>query len=126
MSADGDGILIVEDETEIRNLLTMLFELEGFTVYQAVDGEHALEVFQEDKDNIVLMITDLGLPRLGGVELITKLRAIKPSIKIIGSSGYGRQNVREEVLNAGGDLFVPKPFVADELMETVRKLLGRS
>jgi two-component system cell cycle sensor histidine kinase/response regulator CckA len=123
--ADGArAVLLVEDEYEILGLLSMLFELEGFTVYQAPDGEQALALMEQHLDTIVLLVTDLGLPKLGGVELIERARALKPSIKIIGSSGYGRSNVRDEVLKSGGDVFLPKPFVASELVTTARSLLG--
>jgi len=118
------GVLIVEDEHEIRGLLAVVFEIEKFKVYQAQDGIDALEVFKEHEDDIKLLITDLGLPRLGGVELIEQIRALKPSVKIIGSSGYGRSNVREEVLQAGGDIFLPKPYITKDLINTAKQLLG--
>ncbi|MFN0157934.1 MAG: response regulator [Bacteroidota bacterium] len=123
MSSLG-GVLIAEDEEEIRELLAMIFEMEQFTVFRAVDGQHALEIFSEHLDEIALLITDLGLPRLGGVDLIEKVRALKPTVRIIGSSGYGRANVRKEVLAAGADDFMPKPFVAAELVLKAKKMLG--
>lgn len=121
----GPAVLIVEDEPEIRFLLGMVFETENFRVYQANDGEEALRMLTNHLDQIVLMITDLGLPKVEGVELIQKARALKPSLKIIGASGFGRKNVHEEVLKAGGDEFVPKPFVTGELVQTARNLLGK-
>lgn len=119
----NSGLLIVEDDTEIRILLSEVFRIERFEVYQASDGEEALTVFNAHQDKIALVITDLGLPKLGGVELIEQIRAIKPDVKIIGSSGYGRINIREEVLQAGGDEFIPKPYVTAELIKTVRRFL---
>ena len=119
------SVLIVDDEEEIRNLLAMLFEMEGFTVFQANDGEEAFDIFRAHPGMIDAIFTDLGLPRLGGVELIGMVRAISPSVTLIGSSGFGLENVGEKVLAAGGDLFVPKPFVAAELVRTVKDLLDR-
>lgn len=118
------GVLLAEDEEEIRTLMGMLFELEGFKVFHAVDGQAALETFNAHSNEIGVLITDLGLPRLGGVELIGKVRALNPAVKIIGSSGYGRSNVRDEVLSAGGDDFFPKPFVAADLVNKVKQLMG--
>ncbi len=118
------GILIVEDDAEIRILLSEVFRMEKFDVYQASDGEEAFQIFAAHEDKIALMITDLGLPKLGGVELIAKVRAVNPWIKIIGSSGYGRANIRGEVLQAGGDEFFPKPYVTVELIKTVKRLLS--
>ena len=122
--ASRKGILIAEDENTIRTLLAALFEREHFTVYQAVDGLAALELFEAHANHIALLITDLGLPKLGGVELISELKSLKRTIKVIAISGYGRDEVRTEVLNAGGDAFLPKPLVVKDLLQVVKRLLG--
>jgi DNA-binding response OmpR family regulator len=122
----GNGVLIVEDEDQIRVLVALLFELEQFTVYQAINGREALETFLHHRDQIALLITDLGLPEMGGLELVQRVREAKPTVRIIGTSGFGRQNVREELLKAGGDEFVPKPFAADDLIKMSKQLLGRA
>jgi two-component system response regulator (stage 0 sporulation protein F) len=119
------GVLLVEDEFEIRTLLAEVFRMERYDVFQAADGVEALEVFSRNQDHIDLMITDLGLPNLGGIELIEKVRSLKPAMKIIGSSGYGRVNIRDEVLGAGGDEFIPKPYVTMELIRSVKRLLSQ-
>ncbi len=119
------GILIVEDESEIRTLMGFLFASENFVVYEETNGEVALEVFKQHQDEIGLLITDLGLPGIGGLQLIAEVRRLKPSMKIIGTSGYGRVNVRDEVLRAGGDEFVAKPFNVDDVMRLSKTLLGR-
>ncbi len=119
-------ILISEDEVDINNLLTLVLQLENFTVLQAFDGLTAYETFLAHKDEIDLVVTDLGLPKMGGVELIEKVRGLKPSVKIIGASGFGRVNVREEVMNAGADEFMPKPYITADLLLLAKKLLGRS
>lgn len=123
--AEGQvGILVAEDETDICNLLAMILRAEGFLVFEARDGLEAFEIFKAHADEIALLITDLGLPGLGGVELIEKAKQIKPSVKVIGASGFGRNNVREEVMKAGGHEFLPKPYVAADLVATARKLLA--
>jgi CheY-like chemotaxis protein len=118
------GVLIAEDEAEIRTLLTGVFEFEGFEVYAAHDGEAALKMFASHADAIVLIVVDLGMPKMGGLDVIEKVRQLKPSVKIIAASGYGRENVHEIVLKAGGDAFLSKPFVIAELIETTRKILS--
>ncbi len=117
-------ILISEDEADINGLLALILQAENFNVYQAFDGMAALETFIAHQDEIDLLVTDLGLPKLGGVELIAKIRKMKPSVKIIGASGFGRNNVREEVMQAGGDEFLPKPYVTSELVALAKKLLN--
>ena len=118
------GLLIAEDEDELRVLLTVVLEAEGFKVFQAEDGQQAIELVEKHLDEIDIIFTDLGLPRLSGLDLIQRARKMKPSLKIIGSSGYGRANVREEVLKAGGDQFHPKPFIAGELIDAIKKLVA--
>ena len=119
-------ILISEDETDINNLLSLILQTEGFNTLQAFDGLEALETFTTHQKEVDLLVTDLGLPRLGGLELISKVRELKPSVKIIGASGFGRSNVREEVMKAGGDEFLPKPYVTADLVELAKQLLGTS
>ena len=120
------GLLIAEDEDELRILLSSVLEAEGYKVFQAADGQEGIELLERHLDEIVVVISDLGLPVVSGLDLIQKARKLKPSLKIIGSSGYGRATVRDEVLNAGGDEFQPKPFIVSELMETIGRLLNKS
>jgi DNA-binding response OmpR family regulator len=123
MAENNPTILISEDEADINNLLTIVLQAENFNVLQAFDGLAALETFTTHVDEIDLLVTDLGLPKLGGVELIEKVRKMKPSVKIIGASGFGRTNVREQVMHAGADEFMPKPYITSDLLDLVKKLL---
>ena len=119
------GLLIAEDEEELRILLASVLEVEGYKVFQARDGQAGVDLLQEHLDEIVVVITDLGLPIVSGLELIQKARALKPSLKIVGCSGYGRATVRDEVLNAGGDEFQPKPFIVGDLIDMLKHLLDQ-
>jgi DNA-binding response OmpR family regulator len=85
MTKNRPTILISEDEADINNLLTLILESENFHVYQAFDGQAALDMFSAHQDEIDLLVTDLGLPKMGGVELIAAVRKMKPSLKIIGA-----------------------------------------
>jgi DNA-binding response OmpR family regulator len=118
------GVLIAEDEDEIRDLVSSILTLEKFKVFQAVDGTSALETFTKHSDEIALVITDLGLPGLGGLELIEQIRNLSPSVRIIGISGFGHFNVREKIVKAGADEFIAKPFVMDDLIILAKQLLG--
>jgi len=116
------GVLIAEDDDEILRLLALVLRLEGYTVYEALDGARALEMFREHRGGIRVVLTDLGLPGLGGIDLIRAIRAEAPEMKIVGASGFGHDNMREEVLAAGGDEFLPKPFVTGDLVQLVHRL----
>jgi two-component system, cell cycle sensor histidine kinase and response regulator CckA len=123
--AAGNAVLLVEDEAELRSLFAVLLEMESITVFQAEDGEQALQVFEQHRDEIGLLITDLGLPHVGGVDLIGRIRAMKPSMRILGTSGLSADEVREMVITAGADDFIPKPFSPQEAIEKVRTYLPR-
>jgi DNA-binding response OmpR family regulator len=124
MADSQGGVLIVEDEEELRNLFAILLEMDGFTVFQANDGREGLEMLQEHAQEISLLITDLNLPRIGGVDLISKARALNPTIKIVGTSGMSGEAVRLMVMKAGADDFLPKPFQPQEAINKLRAILG--
>ena len=124
MADSPGGVLIVEDEEELRNLFALLLEMDGFTVFQANDGSNGLEMLQEHVAEIRLLITDLNLPRVGGVDLIRRARALNPDIKIVGTSGMSGESVRLMVMKAGADDFLPKPFQPKEAISKLRALLG--
>ncbi len=121
---DG-GILIVEDEHELRSLFALLLEVEGYTVYQADDGKQGLEVLRAHAGDIGLLITDLNLPQLAGIDLISHARTINPSVKIVGTSGMGGTAIREMVLKAGADVFLPKPFQPQEAIRMLNSIMGK-
>lgn len=118
------AVLVVEDDNELRKLLGLLLETEGFKVFEADDGQVALDVLAAHSGEIDMVITDLGLPRVGGVELIKRIRATDLKVRIIGTSGFGAKNVREMVLAAGANEFFPKPFSVPEIIDKVIALTG--
>jgi len=126
MADSPGGVLIVEDEEELRSLFAILLEMDGFTVFQAGDGRKGLEMLQEHVREIGLLITDLNLPRIGGVDLISKARSLNPDIKIVGTSGMSGEAVRLMVMKAGADDFLPKPFQPQEAISKLRSILGRT
>ena len=123
METRGKTVLIAEDESEIRELLAVLLESEGYTVLRASDGGEALALLKERRDEINLLITDLGLPKVGGLELIEQARRLSPSIKIIAASGFGHANVRERLRKAGVFQFFPKPFSPVQMLESAKRLM---
>jgi two-component system KDP operon response regulator KdpE len=115
------GVLVVEDDNDLRRLFGMLLSAEDFEVFEA-DGIAGLRALEDNPGAIDLVLTDLGLPGLGGVELISRVRAASPAVKIIGTSGFGARNVREMVLSAGADEFFSKPFSMGAVIETVKTM----
>jgi two-component system, cell cycle sensor histidine kinase and response regulator CckA len=124
MNMERVTVLVTEDEDEIRELLVKVFESVGFIVFKASDGQEALELVHLHRDRIDLLVTDLGLPKLGGLELIEQSRAIIPSLKVIAASGFGHANVRSQLHEIGVEDFFPKPFSPLELLETAKRILN--
>lgn len=117
-------VLIVEDELEIQRLLAFVFDMEGYNVLIASNGREGLGIVESLGRKIDLLVTDLGLPELGGIELIEKARKHIPSLKVIAASGFGHAKVRSELKRVGVTMFFPKPFQPKDLLEAARKLLG--
>jgi DNA-binding response OmpR family regulator len=119
----GKSVLIVEDEQELRSLFAILLEMEGFKVLQANDGSQGIDLLQRHVGEVRLLITDLNMPKIKGIDLISKARALNPAIKIVGTSGMGGKAVQEMVIKAGADEFIAKPFQPSEAIAKVKAIL---
>jgi DNA-binding response OmpR family regulator len=124
-SSAGASILIVEDEAELRNLFALILEMEGFTVLQAADGQKGLDILTSHAGPIRMVITDLNLPKVGGMDLINQARKLHPAVKIVGTSGMSGEKVREMVMRAGADDFIPKPFQAQDAIRKLKAILDQ-
>ena len=116
-------VLIVEDEENLRDLLRMVLEDSGIKVLEAVDGMEAVEIFTAHKDEIGVVLTDLGLPRLGGWEAFLKMREVNPELKGILASGFFNPIVRTEIIKSGARDFIQKPYNSAQVVAMVRDLL---
>jgi two-component system KDP operon response regulator KdpE len=115
-------ILVVDDELQIGRVLRRSLSARGYEVQVAADGEEALEVFNTWTPDLV--ITDLSMPNMGGIELCRRLRAIS-RVPIIVLSVKGEERIKVEALDVGADDYVTKPFGIDELLARVRATLRR-
>jgi DNA-binding response OmpR family regulator len=122
-TAAAKNVLIVEDEQELRSLFAILLEMEGFKVFQANDGSQGLDLLQKHAGEVALLITDLNLPQVAGMDVIARARALNPAIKIVGTSGMGGKAVREMVIKAGADEFIAKPFQPSEAISKLKAIL---
>ena len=118
-----DTVLIVEDEDNLRDLLRMILEENGIKVLEAVDGEEAVEIFTAHKDEIRVVLSDLGLPRLGGWEAFLKMRKINPELKGVLASGYFNADVRNEIIKSGARDFIQKPYNSVQIIKMIREML---
>jgi DNA-binding response OmpR family regulator len=120
------GILLAEDDTQIRTLLVEVLRNEGYTVYDAPDGEEAIQLFDQNSGSIGLLLLDLGLPKRTGVEVFRDIRSKKPDVKIIAMSGWGQRETVDELYQEGVDIFIQKPYRPSEILQTVKNILHES
>jgi two-component system KDP operon response regulator KdpE len=116
-------ILIVDDEPQITRVLRTGLATRGYDVRVAADGETALDTFNDWPPDLV--ITDLSMPNMNGLELCRRLRLIS-QIPIIVLSVRGEEKMKVEALDAGADDYVTKPFGIEELLARVRASLRRA
>ncbi|MFN3740298.1 MAG: ATP-binding protein [Thermodesulfovibrionales bacterium] len=117
-------ILIIEDEKSIRSFTKKTLEEIGYEVIEAVDGIDAIEVYTRENGKLDLVILDLILPRLNGIDVFKKIKEMNPDQKIIISTGYGLKEHIEELL--GSDqiaAFLEKPYTYITLTTALKKAL---
>src|ERR1051326_6581076 len=117
------SILIIDDDYRLRDTVSIMLEQEGFQVSQAGDGRRGLEQALTLKPD--LMVVDLRLPEISGMELCKQVRAAKMTTPIIVLSALGEEVDKVLLLEMGADDYVVKPFGARELLARVRAVLRR-
>jgi two-component system KDP operon response regulator KdpE len=120
VSAAPLKVLIIDDEPPIRKLLRMGLTTQGYDILDAPNGKTALALIKDKPD---LVILDLGLPDIDGLDLLTQLRARIEAIPIIVLSSRGDERGKVEALDRGADDYVTKPFGMDELLARMRAAL---
>ena len=119
----GDTILLVEDEGAIRRALSRVLESTGYRVLEASNGAEALRVAGEESGRIDLLLTDVMMPGIGGKELVQRLLAERPGLRVILMSGYTDDDLLRRDLGEARFVFLQKPFAARDAVAAVRELL---
>jgi CheY-like chemotaxis protein len=124
-----ETILVVDDESEVREFARDILVAGGYEVLEARDGEDALQVAEAHTAPIHLLLTDVVMPRLNGVELAGQLTRRRPDTKVLYMSGFAVLGAQLEQLSGPtlepGDLILPKPFTAETLTRRVHEVLAR-
>lgn len=115
-------ILVADDEEFIRKLSSRILSLKGFQTIQAENGDRALELYNEHKNSIALVVLDIKMPGRSGIEVYRNLIALNPHVRVILCSGYGEYELPPD----SGCYFVQKPFSVNSLQDTVQKVLNIS
>ncbi len=127
MDFDAPGgdetILVVEDEEMLIELATTILTEKGYNVIGASDGKAAVDIYRRQAHEIDLVISDLGLPKLSGAEVLTWLKEINPKVKFILATGYINPEERAAIIENGAKEVVLKPYRPSELLKKVRRVL---
>ncbi len=126
VSGTKGRILIIDDEEEIREVLKMHLEAAGYMVIEAVDGEDGINKMREGANllQVGLIITDIRMPKVNGVEAIDYLRTNAPSKPILVITGYPDTELAISLLKKGVKEYLVKPVEKKVLLEKVKKILG--
>lgn len=118
---DRGGILVVDDESVIRDLCAKV--LKGYRIYHAGDGEEAMQVIAREPVDVVL--TDVMMPRMNGIELLKTIKAQQPNMAVIIMTGYSDRETILSALKADADDFISKPINLLQLQTTIQKVLEK-
>ncbi|MEC0184235.1 MULTISPECIES: response regulator [Paenibacillus] len=114
-------VLIVDDQNGIRILLMEVFGSEGYETFQAANGKIALEIVEKEPPDLVLL--DMKIPGMDGLEILKHLKAMNPDIKVIMMTAYGELDMIKEATELGALMHFTKPFDIDEMRIAVNKQL---
>jgi two-component system, OmpR family, KDP operon response regulator KdpE len=120
MNAPALRVLVIDDEPPIRKLLRMGLGTQGYRVIEAADGQSALDHMREKPD---LVILDLGLPDMQGLELLRTMRTRDERVPIVVLSSRADEVAKVQALDLGADDYITKPFGMDELLARIRAAL---
>ncbi len=118
-SGNNELILVVEDEIEVRDIIRLTVEANGYRTLGASDGVAGLSLYRQHRDEINLVLSDLSMPGMDGVSMSRAIREIDPQVKIIGISGLRQAESSDELYRAGIRTVLCKPFTAPLLLRAI-------
>jgi two-component system cell cycle sensor histidine kinase/response regulator CckA len=119
-----ETILLVDDEEVVINVNRMVLERLGYKVLMARSGQEAIEIYQNHKDGIDLVILDMIMPGMGGENAFDLLKSINPELKVLLSSGYSLNGQATKIMERGCQGFIQKPFSIGDISHKIREVLG--
>ncbi len=123
----GETILVVEDETMLRELVREILETVGYQVLDAASGREALKIWEQRGPDVKLLLTDLVMPDgMSGHDLAAKLQETNPCLPVIFSSGYNQETLEEKQPARRGQRFLSKPYQPEDLAQAVRSSLDNA
>jgi len=120
----GGLVMVVDDEVAVQEVLTGIVQALNFEVLSANDGEQALVEFKKSHQDLKVVLMDVSMPKMGGMEAMAEMRKINDSVPIILLSGYTEQNVVGKEGKSNPDVFINKPFRMKDVKAALNKTLG--
>jgi signal transduction histidine kinase/ActR/RegA family two-component response regulator len=118
-SDQASTILVVEDEVKALDFLAKVLLRQGYNIFKASDGQMALQVFEQHKDNIDAVLLDLGLPKIMGRDVLHKIKKAKPNLTVVVASGFFEADLEPEIGAVGIAAFLQKPYRPDDVIRTL-------
>lgn len=118
-------VLIAEDESSIRDFITVNLKIAGYHTLEAADGMEAIEIFKRNSDSIDIVLLDIMMPVCDGFEACRKIRGISPDAGVIFLSAKGQEEDKINGLTLGADDYITKPFSTTELLARIDVLCRR-
>ena len=126
LARGSESILLVDDESMVLDVGQQLLKALGYHVTTASSGQAAIEIYDQLKDSIDLVILDMIMPQMGGSDTFDQLKRINPDVRVLLSSGYSIDGQASSILNRGCNGFIQKPFTVTVLAKRIREVLGDS
>jgi PAS domain S-box-containing protein len=122
----SETIMVVEDQDDVRELIVLVLKDYGYNIIEAIDGEDALLKCEKYKKDIHLLITDVIMPKINGLQLREKLLESYPELKIIFMSGYADNVIAQMGVLDIDKIFIEKPFIPSDLLSKIREIFNKS
>jgi len=122
---DREIILIVDDEPAVLKVMKIVLEKSGFQVVLAGNGAEALEIFEQMRDQIRILITDMAMPGMNGLDLIRAIRNLNPAVHIVATTGMTTPDQMQAISDAGVSHVLSKPCSSHQLIELIRRLFSK-
>ena len=120
---EREVVLVVDDEPTVRRFARRVLAEHGFEVHEAANGAEALDLVQGIDDRLAVVVSDIVMPKLNGVELMRRLSMVRPQLPVILMSGYAGAELAQRGIEAPCSILA-KPFSAETLVAEVRRCIG--
>ena len=119
-------VLVAEDEAPMLGLLERVLSQQDFRVLLASDGEQAIDLYRSNNQEIDVVLLDIGLPKIGGLDVLLDMKAQNPDVRVIVVSGYFEPAMKSNLSAAGIKHFLAKPYTLSQVVDALRDSLSDS